>query len=178
MKDGAPAADDVMPAPVTPQEVFDRLEDLGIQATTYTHPALFTVEDSKTLRGDLPGVHCKNLFLRDRKYRMWLVVCREDLRINLKLLSTRLGTDRLSFGSPDRLMKTLGVSPGSVSPFALINDTKCKVTVILDRMMLAGSPLNYHPASNEMTTAIKPDDLLAFIRACGHDPAILDLDHG
>lgn len=158
-----------------PEDVLDRLAALGIDAATHHHPPLFTVEQSKELRGDLPGGHCKNLFLRDRKSRMWLVVCREDLRIDLKALGPAIGADRLSFGSADRLMRILGVIPGAVSPFALINDTENQVSVILDAGMMALSPLNYHPISNEMTTAIAPDDLLGFIRSCGHDPRVIEL---
>lgn len=161
-----------------PEDVLARLEALGIKAATHHHPPLFTVEQSKELRGDLLGGHCKNLFLRDRKSRMWLVVCREDLRIDLKALGPRIGADRLSFGSADRLMRVLGVIPGAVSPFALINDAENQVSVILDKGMMELSPLNYHPISNEMTTAITPDALLRFIRACGHDPQVVDLEAG
>ena len=162
--------------PATPQDVFAFLDRLQIHTTTHSHPPLFTVDDSKALRGTLPGVHCKNLFLRDRKQRMWLIVCREDLRIDLKALAGRIGADRLSFGSADRLMRSLGVAPGSVSPFALINDRNASVTVVLEQSMLEGSPLNYHPVTNEMTTAIAPADLLTFIHACGHHPVVLDLE--
>ncbi|MDA0340845.1 MAG: prolyl-tRNA synthetase associated domain-containing protein [Proteobacteria bacterium] len=159
-------------------DVLARLMALGIEASTHEHPELFTVEQSKQMRGDLPGGHCKNLFLRDRKSRMWLVVCREDLRIDLKALGPKIGADRLSFGSADRLMRVLGVIPGAVSPLALINDTDHQVTVILDKAMLAFTPLNYHPISNEMTTAITPEDLMVFIRSCGHEPMVVDLDVG
>jgi Ala-tRNA(Pro) deacylase len=158
-----------------PRDVLDRLAALRIDAATHHHPPLFTVEQSKEVRGDLPGGHCKNLFLRDRKSRMWLVVCREDLRIDLKGLGRLIGADRLSFGSADRLMRVLGVIPGAVSPFALINDTEKQVSVILDAGMMALAPLNYHPISNEMTTAIAPDGLLGFIRSCGHDPQVMEL---
>ena len=161
-----------------PGDVLDRLAALGIDAATHHHPPLFTVEQSKEVRGDLLGGHCKNLFLRDRKSRMWLVVCREDLRIDLKGLGRLIGADRLSFGSADRLMRVLGVIPGAVSPFALINDTENQVSVILDVGMMALAPLNYHPISNEMTTAIAPDGLLDFIRSCGHDPQVMELASG
>ena len=160
----------------TPEDVFARLDSLGIRTVTHSHPPLFTVEQSKALRGDMPGGHCKNLFLRDRRSRMWLLVCREDLRLDLKGLRRPLGADRLSFGSPDRLMRVLGVQPGAVSPFALINDSECQVQVVLDRQMLDLSPLNYHPLSNDMTTAIAPDGLMAYIRSCGHEPQIMDLE--
>jgi Ala-tRNA(Pro) deacylase len=170
--------DDAAAGTASPEVVLDRLVALGIDVTTHRHPPLFTVEQSKELRGDLPGGHCKNLFLRDRKSRMWLVVCREDLKIDLKALGPMIGADRLSFGSADRLMRVLGVIPGAVSPFALINDAENQVTVILDKGMMALSPLNYHPISNEMTTAISPEGLLNFICACGHDPKVMDLEFG
>ncbi|WPZ35373.1 prolyl-tRNA synthetase associated domain-containing protein [Thalassobaculum sp. OXR-137] len=168
-------ADSETPAlPTSPEALLARLDALGIAYDLHTHPPLFTVEDSKALRGDLPGGHCKNLFLRDRKGAMWLVVCLEDRRIDLKALGSLLG-GRLSFGSPDRLMATLGVIPGAVSPFALINDTGVSVTVILDAEMMGLSPLNYHPLSNEMTVAVAPDALTRFIESCGHAPQVLDL---
>ena len=115
---------------INPNIVFDRLEQLNIKTTTHEHPPLFTVEESKKLRGDLPGLHCKNLFLRAKKAEMWLVVCREDLKIDLKELGQKLGGSRLSFGSSDRLLNFLGVMPGSVSPFALINDSNKAVKVV------------------------------------------------
>jgi Ala-tRNA(Pro) deacylase len=162
--------------PATPDDLFRRLDELGIETATHSHPPLLTVEDSKRLRGDLPGGHCKNLFLKDRKGRMWLVVTLEDRKIDIKGLEQRLGAARLSFGSPDRLMATLGVAPGAVTPFALVNDRERKVTVVLDRAMLDRDPLNYHPLTNERTTAIRPTDLVRFIEACGHRPEILNLD--
>jgi Ala-tRNA(Pro) deacylase len=173
-----PANDDRAEALARPADVLDRLAALGIEVATHHHPPLFTVEQSKAQRGDLPGGHCKNLFLRDRKSRMWLVVCREDLRVDLKALGPLIGADRLSFGSADRLMRVLGVIPGAVSPFALINDIENQVSVVLDKAMMALSPLNYHPISNEITTAIPPEGLVRFIRACGHDPRIIDLEAG
>ena len=109
---------------------------------------------------------------------MWLVVCREDLAIDMKALGPIIGAHRLSFGSPDRLMRVLGVIPGAVSPFALINDTDVQVTVILDKHMLDVSPLNYHPISNEKTVAVTPDGLVAFIRSCGHEPKVINLERG
>jgi Ala-tRNA(Pro) deacylase len=159
----------------TPEDLFARLEALGIAYTTHEHPPLFTVDQSKAIRGELPGAHCKNLFLRDKKGRMWLVVTFEDRAIDLKALGLVLGGVRLSFGSADRLMRVLGVTPGAVTPFALINDGNHLVTVILDREMLQSDLLNYHPLSNAMTTAVTPADLLSFIRDCGHEPEVRDL---
>lgn len=176
MADSEPATPPTSPeAPTSPETLLARLDALGIAYDLHRHPPLFTVEDSKALRGDMPGGHCKNLFLRDRKGAMWLVVCQEDRRIDLKALGALLGGVRLSFGSPDRLMRTLGVIPGAVSPFTLINDTERTVTVILDAEMMGLSPLNFHPLSNEMTIAVTPDDLIRFVEACGHDPQVVDL---
>jgi Ala-tRNA(Pro) deacylase len=161
--------------PATPEDLFRRLDELGIETVTHHHPPLFTVEDSKQLRGTLPGGHHKNLFLRDKKKQTYLVVLPEDQDVDLKSLPERIGSGRLSFGSADRLMEFLGVLPGAVTPFALINDTACAVRVVLDAGMLERSPLNYHPLVNTMTTAIEPDDLLRFIAACGHEPLITTL---
>ena len=161
---------------INPNIVFDRLDQLNVKTITHEHPPLFTVEDSKKLRGDLPGLHCKNLFLRAKKTEMWLVVCREDLKIDLKELGQKLGGSRLSFGSTDRLLNVLGVMPGSVSPFALINDGNKAVNVVLDKGMMEGSLLNFHPLTNEKTTSIKPSDLLKYITSCGHKFEILDLN--
>ncbi|WP_193172310.1 prolyl-tRNA synthetase associated domain-containing protein [Nisaea nitritireducens] len=161
--------------PSTPDELLAHLDGLGLGYDLHRHPPLFTVEDSKALRGELPGGHCKNLFLRDRKGKMWLVVTLEDRPIDLKQLGTALGGARLSFGSPDRLMKHLGIVPGAVSPYALFNDVGREVKVVLDKEMLTFDPLNYHPLSNEMTIAVSPDSLVAFLRNLGYEPEILDL---
>ena len=161
---------------LTADDVQKRLEELGIATLTYDHPPLFTVEDSKALRGPIPGYHCKNLFLRGKKSQMWLIVCREDLAVDLKEIGARLGGQRLSFGSAERLFKYLGVIPGAVSPFALINDFNQDIDVILDKGMMSLSPLNFHPITNEKTTSISPDDLLEYIGSCGHQPKIIDLE--
>ncbi|MEA2782888.1 MAG: Ala-tRNA(Pro) deacylase [Rhodospirillaceae bacterium] len=173
----APAESATTPVsrPATPEELFARLESLGIRTRTVSHPAVFTVEESKALRGELPGGHVKNLFLRNKKGAMWLVVAEENRRIDLKALGERLGAGKVSFGSPDRLMQYLGVIPGAVTPFGLINDRGVEVQIVLDQGLLAHEPLNVHPLTNEMTTAIAPKDLLAFIESCGHRARILDL---
>ena len=160
--------------PATPEELFARLESLGIRTRTVSHPAVFTVEEAKQLRGELPGGHVKNLFLRNKKGEMWLVVAEEDRKIDLKALSERLGAGKVSFGSPERLMRHLGVVPGAVTPFGLINDREAAVRVVIDKALLAHDPVNVHPLTNEMTTAIAPGDLLAFIESCGHRPQIVD----
>lgn len=164
----------VMPA--TPDELFQRLDALGIRHRTHYHPPLHTVAESVVLRGVLPGGHCKSLFLKDRKGGLWLVVMLEDRRVDLKALADRLAVPRFSFGSPALLYATLGVHPGSVTPFALMNDTGRQVSVVLDEAMLAHDPLNYHPLVNTATTAVTAGDLLKFIADCGHRPRVLLLD--
>ncbi|WP_431855770.1 prolyl-tRNA synthetase associated domain-containing protein [Azospirillum sp.] len=162
------------PLPTSPERLLARLDELGFQTVTHSHPPLFTVEESKALRGELPGGHCKNLFLKDRKDQYWLVVALEDAAVSLNSFDKVIGSARLSFASAERLWEVLGVRPGSVTPFALINDTEHRVTVILQKAMLDHDPLNYHPLLNDRTTAIRPADLLAFIRACGHEPRVVD----
>jgi Ala-tRNA(Pro) deacylase len=161
--------------PLTPEELLGRLDALGIRHTTHHHPPVFTVAESAALRGALPGGHCKSLFLKDKKGGLWLCVMLEERGIDLNRLAERLGAPRFSFGKPELLWETLGVRPGSVTPFALANDTAGKVQVVLDEEMLAHDPLNYHPLDNSMTTAVAPADLLRFIAACGHKPRILAL---
>jgi Ala-tRNA(Pro) deacylase len=161
--------------PATPDDLFAFLDRLGVRTATVSHPPLFTVEDSKALRGELPGGHCKNLFLKDRKGRLWLVVALEDTGIDLKSLDRLIGSARLSFGRPELLWEVLGVRPGAVTPFAVLNDTGRRVTVVLERAMMAHAVLNYHPLVNDRTTAITSADLLRFLRATGHEPEIVDL---
>ncbi len=160
--------------PTSPEALFARLDALGIRHRTVCHEPVFTVDENRELRGAIPGGHCKNLFLRNKKGACWLVVCLEDARIDLKALGGRIGAGRPSFGSAGRLMEALGVLPGAVTPFALINDTALRVQPVLQARMLEVSPLNYHPLQNDRTTAIAPEDLLRFIKACGHTPTILD----
>lgn len=155
--------------PATPQDLIAKLEALKIENQTHHHPPLKTVEDSKALRGDLPGLHCKNLFLKDRKKRLWLIVTDEDRPINLKEMKDKIGSAPLSFAKPELLMEVLGVIPGSVTPFALINDIEQQVNVVLDSEMMQNELVNYHPLSNDMTTALHPEGLRTFIRDCGHD---------
>jgi Ala-tRNA(Pro) deacylase len=163
------------PIPRSPQDLLSLLEDLEIEASTHSHPPLFTVEESKALRGDLPGQHCKNLFLKDKKKKLWLVVAAEDTPIDLKSLKSKIGSAHLSFAKPDLLDEVLGVAPGSVTPFALINDTACQVNVVLDSHMMAAELINFHPLSNEMTTAVRPNGLRRFIEHCGHPFQEVDL---
>jgi len=162
--------------PATRDQLLERLRTLAIDVNTVDHPPLFTVEESRSLRGEIPGVHSKNLFLKCKKGALWLVVAQESATINLKRLHATIGSGRLSFGKPDLLLEVLGVPPGSVTPFALINDTDLRVSVILDADMMAHELLNFHPLVNNATTAIARDDLLKFIADCGHEPAILPVN--
>ena len=159
---------------LTPQLLFARLDALGLAHRTVEHAPVFTVEQAREHRGVLPGHHIKNLFLRNKKEAMWLVVALEDRAVDLKRLGEVLGAGRLSFGSPERLRKYLGVEPGSVTPFALINDTARQVTLVLDRGLADGGPVNAHPLTNTMTTAISFADLCRFFEATGHGPQWLD----
>lgn len=155
--------------------LYRRFAELGIETVTVEHAPVFTVEEAKRLRGALPGGHCKSLFLRNKKGLMWLVVALEDRSIDLKALGERIGAGRVSFGSPERLMRHFGVIAGAVTPFAVINDRERLVKVVLDAAMLRQLPLNYHPLRNDRTTAIAPQDLVRFLEAEGHPPQILDL---
>jgi Ala-tRNA(Pro) deacylase len=163
--------------PLDEKALFARFDELGIACETHDHEPLFTVEQSRALRGDLAGGHIKNLFLRDKKRRMWLVTVLESRRIDLKALRRRIGAQgNLSFGSAEMLMENLGVIPGAVTPLAVINDRAGKVTMVLDKAVLDDDPVNAHPLRNDMTTALAPADLLRFLEAEGHAPAILDFD--
>lgn len=163
------------PLPTSPEALHARLDQLGIAYRCVSHPPVFTVEEAKALRGELPGSHIKNLFLRNKKGRMWLVTCLEDREVDLKALGERLEAGRFSFGSSERLMTYLGVRPGAVTPFAVINDKGGAVTMVLDSGLMAAGPVNCHPLVNDMTTALAPEDLVRFLEAAGHPPQMLEM---
>lgn len=157
--------------PKTPPELFTYLHGLGVVATTHEHKAVFTVAESQSLEAAMPGAHSKNLFLKDRKGRLFLVVARQDTDIDLKRLHEFIGASgRLSFGSAELLRTVLAVEPGSVTPFAVINDPDRQVTVVLDETLMGHEWLNFHPLVNTMTTGVSAADLLVFLRATGHEP--------
>ena len=158
-----------------PEALFARFDALGIAHKTYTHPPVFTVEEAKALRGTLPGGHCKSLFLKDKKAGLWLIVALEECRVDLKALADRLGAPRFSFGSAELLYEVLGVRPGSVTPYAAINDREGRVALVLQQAMLAHDPLNFHPLENTRTTAIAPGDLVRFLEASRHQPRIVEI---
>jgi Ala-tRNA(Pro) deacylase len=160
--------------PATPEQLFDLLGRLGIETVTVEHPPAFTVEQWRDLRGAIPGGNSKNLFLVDRKDRIFLVVAEEDALIELRSLHRKLGASgRFSFGKPELLRATLGVEPGSVSPFGAINDREQAVTIVLDAAFMRHDELNFHPLVNTRTTRIKREDFLRFLAATGHPPLIL-----
>lgn len=162
--------------PMTPEDLLARLDELGLDTKTHLHPPVFTVEESKRLRGDLPGGHCKNLLLRDHKGHLWLLVALEDCAVDMKRLRPKLESGRLSFAKADQLMEALGVDAGSVTPFGLINDSGQRVRVALEARLMDQKTLNFHPLTNAATTAIAPKDLLTFLAACGHEPMVVDLE--
>ncbi len=159
--------------PATREDLFARLDQLGITTKTTDHAPVYTVEESQALCGGIPGGHCKNLFLKDKKGVLWLVVTLENAQVDLKTLPKTIGSGRLSFGKSELLGEVLGVEPGSVTPFALINDVEQKVEVVLDETMLSHEVLNYHPLKNDATTSISSSDLITFVQSCGHTPKIV-----
>ena len=159
--------------PATPAELFAYLDRLRIAHTTVSHPPLFTVEQSQALRGQIPGGHTKNLFLKDKKDALFLVTVLEDAVIELKSLHRRLdASGRFSFGSANLMLETLGITPGAVTPFGALNDTTGRVTIVLDAGLMQHPIINAHPLVNTMTTSISREGLLAFLASTSHNPRI------
>lgn len=161
--------------PATRAELLAFLDTLGIETKTTEHQAVYTVAESDALHDQLPGAHTKNLFLKDAKGRLFLFVADAHAVIEMKTLHKRIGSARLSFGKPDLLMEKLGVEPGSVTAFSVINDTETDVTVLLDAALTVHEIVNCHPLTNTATTAIAKPDLLRFLNETGHPPTIVDL---
>ena len=164
--------------PASRADLFAMLDNFGIRTKTHEHPAVFTVAESLDIEKAMPGGHTKNLFLKDKKDRLFLVVALNDAAIDMKTLHKTLACDRLSFGKAELLEDVLGIKPGSVTPFSIINDKAARVTIVLDATMMEEPLLNYHPLENTATTAIAREDLLRFIRATGHEPEILPVSSG
>jgi Ala-tRNA(Pro) deacylase len=158
----------------TAEDLFRVLEGLGIETSTCGHPPLFTVEESRALRGDIPGLHSKNLFVRDRARNYFLIVLEEETKIDLKTLHALIGArGKIFFGSAEALLELWGVTPGSVTPFGAINDAQGCVTVVLETALAQAPAVNFHPLENTRTTTISGPDLMRFLRACGHEPILL-----
>ena len=171
--DASSAFKDTLPTP--PEALIETLEYAGITFTRHEHPPLRTVEDSKALRGQMDGAHVKNLYLRDKKKKNHLIVAQEDRDIDLKSLPAMIGSDRLSFGSADRLFEFLGVRPGAVSPFTLINDPDQRVKLSIDASLMKAEMLFFHPLVNDLTLGVTPEGLRRFLALSGHDPQIITL---
>ena len=150
------------------------MADHGIAHTTYNHPAVFRVEEGLELKAALPGLHTKNLFLKDKKGQLWLISAAQDTVIDLKRAPALMGSDRLSFGNEALMYETLGVRPGSVTALGLINDTKRRVRFVLDARLWAADIVNFHPLTNTATTALAQDDFRRFLSLIGRDPVVVD----
>jgi Ala-tRNA(Pro) deacylase len=154
---------------------MERLAELGIETTTVDHSPVFTVEESGELYERIPGGHTKNLFLEDLKGALFLIVAHHRTRVDLKRLPSVIQSARLSFGRADLLQEVMGVKPGSVTAFAIMNDARQKVRVVIDQNLMEFDIINLHPMENTATTSIARDDLLRFIRATGRTPQIAGL---
>jgi len=160
----------------TPEDLFKALTELGIESQTFEHPPLFTVEESRSLRGQIPGLHSKNLFLRDRARRYFLIVLEEETKLDLRMLPPLIGArGKVSFGSAEALWDLWGVAPGSVTPFGAINDPQGLVSVVLEARLAQAPAVSFHPLVNSRTTTLSGPDLLRFLNACGHAPLLLSL---
>ena len=156
--------------------LYNRLDGLGIAHAHHAHPPLHTVDESRALRGDLPGAHVKNMFLKEKKGGLWLVTCLEDRAVRIRALEKAIGAKNVSFAKPEVLWEALGVRPGAVTPFAAMNDPDGAVRVVLDSAILDAPLVNAHPLHNRATTAVAPADLVAFLEATGHAPLVLDFE--
>lgn len=158
------------------EALFAALAAQGIPVETVAHPPVFTVEQARRHRNRHDGVHIKNLFVRNKPGAMWLLTLREDRAVDLQALARRLGAGRFTFGSPERLRRTLGVEPGSVTPLAALRDRDGEVTVVLDAAVRHADAVHCHPLTNDRTTTLRGDDLARFLASTGHAPVVLDLD--
>ncbi|MBX3481284.1 MAG: prolyl-tRNA synthetase associated domain-containing protein [Caulobacter sp.] len=155
-------------------ELLAWLDSQGIAHATLDHPAVFRVGEGDEIKAALPGGHTKNLFLKDAKGRLWLISALGETVIDLKRLHTVIGSARLSFGSAELMEECLGVTPGSVTAFALVNDPDQRVTFVLDAALAAADPVNFHPLTNTATTAVSQADFRRFLAALGRKPMIVD----
>jgi Ala-tRNA(Pro) deacylase len=159
--------------PVTRTQLFAFLDERGISHHTKDHRPIFTVEEGEDIKAGLPGGHSKNLFLKDKKGRLFLLSALAETSIKLNQLHKVLGCARLSFGKAELMRQVLGVTPGSVTAFSLLNDEEGQITFVLDAALLEQNPVNFHPLKNDATTAISPADLLRFSQATGHIPVLV-----
>jgi Ala-tRNA(Pro) deacylase len=165
-----------MEAPASRDDLLAFLDKLGVVHATLDHPAVFRVEEGAQIKAALPGGHSKNLFLKDAKGQLWLVCALGETVVDLKRLPGVIGSGRLSFGSEALLLEVLGVRPGSVTVFALMNDKHRRVRLVLDRALVESDPINFHPLSNDATTAVSRAGLMTFLAAIGAAPTIVDFN--
>jgi Ala-tRNA(Pro) deacylase len=148
----------------------------GVAQTTHHHPAVFRVEEGLELKASMPGAHTKNLFLKDKKGRLWLISAQQDTVVDLKRADKWIGSARLSFGNEALLYETLGVRPGSVTALGLINDPGQGVTFILDKALWDADIVNFHPLTNTATTALAQADFRRFLSLIGREPMVVDFE--
>lgn len=165
-----------MPQAATQADLFALLDAHSIPHQTLEHPAVFRVDEGHDIKAALPGGHTKNLFLKDGKGQVWLICALGETRVDLKRLPEVIGAARLSFGSAELMQEILGVTPGSVTLFALINDTEHRVKLVLDAALLEPEPINFHPLTNTATTAISQDGLRRFLKALDITAQVVDFD--
>ena len=161
--------------PTSPEKLLAYLTELGIEYKNTPHPAVFTAQEGEKHWKNIAGMHCKNLFCKDAKGKLWLIVAPALKRVDLKSVPVLIGSKRLSFANEELLFETLGVFGGSVTPFSVINDKENRVSVVLDKEMMEQEKINFHPLTNTATTTITPEDLMVFMRACSHEPLIVSV---
>ena len=159
----------------TQKELLDLLTQIGIEYTNHEHPAVYTVEEADLHHEGIDGVHSKNLFFKDKKKNLFLVVTLSDKPIVIKEVAKKIGAKSPSFGKPDLLAQVLGVIPGAVTPFAIVNDENHDVKVILDEEMMENQVLNFHPLENTATTTIASQDLVKFMEHCNQEFEVIRL---
>ncbi|PCJ99529.1 MAG: DNA-binding protein [Zetaproteobacteria bacterium] len=165
----------LIPLPTTSDALLKNLKSLDVSYSLHTHEPIFTVEEGIHLKASIPGIHCRNLFLRDKKKKMFLVVAANETKIDLKKLSSVIDCGRISFGSAERLWDNLGIRQGSVNPFCIMNDKNMQVRIILDKYMMDQPLVNFHPMDNAMTIGLSPADLIRFIEDTDHRAEVFDL---
>lgn len=171
MSDTAPSPNS---QPFGRDDLLAFLDAQEIAHTTHEHPAVFTVAEGPEIKASMPGAHTKNLFLKDKKGRLWLISARQDTVIDLKRLHRTIGSDRLSFGNPELMSQVLGLTPGSVTAFGLMNDRDHRVTFVLDKTLADADLVNFHPMINTATTAVSAEGFRRFLSAIGVEPMVVD----
>lgn len=166
---------DDLSLPTAPETLLRQLSALGISYDLSHHEAVFTVAESRKVDKKIPGTHCRNMFIRDKKEVMFLITLAHETQVDLKKMEGVLNCGRISFGSAERLWQYLGVRPGSVCPFGVVNDTQKQVTLVLDAWMMAQERINVHPLVNTMTVGLRPGDLIKFLESIQHPFRIIDL---